>query len=504
MKKLLVLVLVSVLVFGCKKDEDQKPEVTQQDVSFGIVLVDPDGNGLKDWECKNLEPDYAQITIMDDDTDAATDYFPQVFRINGHLYTQNIKLDVGNYTVTNFILWDDGNTPGGALPDYDPENGDPYGDDQIVMGAPQSNSLYYPYVTKALNLPIVVNAFEKAEYELDVLCFQETDYTAFGFTWFAINEIVIREQCFFGDICIKDIAGYSMQTSPYLNQTSGIQLDMPAIVELHVYTLDDEGDPVYVHGSPFTNANSAANWGVGAPVCIQYPDRLDIEETFYVDLYIAVKCGDAFPFKYFHTWSFMDDQVIPNGGDGIVEFVLGQCNLSGTDLQLAPYQDIPTMANISIGYPGDPGYWDITVNTVSPPGSYELMPGLHFGFCGDVYTTITSPQTFDAYVYPSLYDNDWPAGMPFDLSEIATVNWIFNNLDLFGMDIMNLTSAQGDDLQDAIWYLLNDGYGVPNAIATAAAGQTNFQPLPGGWAAVCFVKDDNPQAHQLLFVVVDP
>jgi hypothetical protein len=501
MKRTILLAVIAIGVFfaACKKDEQIEKEQpnAKQEVSFAVELVDPsNGGGLKDWDCKLdaagglLEPDYAQVTID------GVDYFPLVYRIDGVLYTQNIKLDIlpGNesqdYTVSKFLLWDDGGTQGGTLPEAD---------DQIVMGTPEEGSDYAVYVNTEVSFDITVTAFQKAEYSIDVLCFQEAEYTKFGFNWFAINEIVVREQCFFGDICIKQPSAFA--GSNYALQSTGLQLDMPAIMELHVK--DASGN--HVPGSPFTNNTEEADYGVGAPLCIQYPDNLQIDgEVFTVELYILVKWGDTFVFNHFHTWTFSDDETIPAGADGIVEIVLGECNLSDTDLQLAPYQDIPTMANISIGYPGDPGYWDITVNTVSPPGSYELMPGLHFGFCGDVYTTITSPQTFDAYVYPSLYDNEWPAGMPFDLSEIATVNWIFNNLDLFGMDIMNLTSAQGDDLQDAIWYLLNDGYGVPNAIATAAAGQTNFQPLPGGWAAVCFVKDDNPQAHQLLFVVVDP
>ncbi|RLD36929.1 MAG: hypothetical protein DRI83_04685, partial [Bacteroidetes bacterium] len=89
-------------IFGCKKDEIKNDAPIQQEVSFAVDLVDP-GSGMKDWECKVdaqgnlLEPDYAQVTI------SGTEYFPLVFRIDGILYTQNIKLDlpvpVGGYIV---------------------------------------------------------------------------------------------------------------------------------------------------------------------------------------------------------------------------------------------------------------------------------------------------------------------------------------------------------------------------------------------------------------------
>lgn len=501
MRKILFLsvIAMAVVISACKKDEpaEKAPATQQQEVSFAANLVDPANNGgLKDWECKVdatgalLEPDYAHVVID------GVDYFPLLYRIDGVLYTQNIKLDVlpnggGNstdYTVTKFVLYDDGGTQGGTLPEAD---------DQIVMGTPEEGSDYAVYVTDDITFDITVTAFQKAEYDIDVLCFQDDEYTEFGFDWFAITEIVIREQCFFGDICVKNPAYYA--GSNYQLQSTGLQLDMPAIMELHVK--DSDGD--HVPGSPFTNNTADADYGVGAPLCIQYPDNLQVAgEEFTVELYILVKNGNVFNFEYFHSWSFMDDQTIEDGADGIVEIVLGECNLTGTDLQLAPYQDLPDMANITIAYPGNPGYWDITVNTMTPPGTYDLYTGFHVGFCGDAGTTIAG-GTFDAYVYPSLYDDEWPAGVPFSLTEIAKVNWIFNNLDLFGIDRDNMTQAQGTDLQDAIWYLLGSG-GVNNALAQAAASHGDFLPLPGGYAAVYLIKDNNPDDNQLLFVVVDP
>ena len=52
-----------------------------------------------------LEPDYAHVVID------GVDYFPLLYRIDGVLYTQNIKLDVlpNRYTVTWFEATELGN-----------------------------------------------------------------------------------------------------------------------------------------------------------------------------------------------------------------------------------------------------------------------------------------------------------------------------------------------------------------------------------------------------------
>ncbi|RLD36930.1 MAG: hypothetical protein DRI83_04690 [Bacteroidetes bacterium] len=497
MRKLLILIFISVLVYGCKKDEIKNDAPVQQEVSFAIDLVDP-GSGMKDWECKVdaqgnlLEPDYAQVTI------SGADYFPLVFRIDGILYTQNIKLDlpvpVGGYIVTQFLLWDDGNTPGGTLPEAD---------DQIVMGTPASGSPYEVYIAEPYRLDYVIDvlAFEKIQIPIEVLCFQDDEYTEFGFDWFVITEIVIREQCFFGDICVKHPDDYI--GSLYENQSTGLQLDMPAIVELHVFK---DGTPVPY--SPFTNATADANWGVGAPLCIQYPDNLQITgEVFTVELWILVKWGDTFVYKLFHTWTFIDNAMIPDGTDGIVEFVLGNCNLMNTDLQLAPYQDLPTMANITLSGPGDPGYNDLFVNTVTPAGTYDLPVGVNLaGWCGDYSTCITA-GTFDVFVHTSLYDINWPAGMPFSLVTIGKVNWLFNHLDYYGMDINTLTQADGVIIQSAIWKIISSIACTGVAAQMAADAETygvGYVPPPGGWAAALFVVDNDSECYQLIFTVVDP
>ncbi len=131
MKKLLFLILLLIPLVSCQKKEAD-PVFNEQDVVFNAMEIIP-SQGLKStelWECKDLEPDYAHITIN------GLDYFPALFSLDGKLYTQAIKLPPGDYTVSQFLLMDDGGTP---------RNVD-ITDDQIVHGIPEAASAYAIYV----------------------------------------------------------------------------------------------------------------------------------------------------------------------------------------------------------------------------------------------------------------------------------------------------------------------------------------------------------------------
>jgi hypothetical protein len=95
-----LMVLLAIAVVSCQKDEADKP-VVQQDVEFGVMQIDP--SQLKnDWDflCdEELVATIAEIVIEGET------YYPQVFWLNGSLYTQAIKLAPGTHTVTKFVLW---------------------------------------------------------------------------------------------------------------------------------------------------------------------------------------------------------------------------------------------------------------------------------------------------------------------------------------------------------------------------------------------------------------
>jgi hypothetical protein len=151
----------------------------------------------------------------------------------------------------------------------------------------------------------------------------------FGIT-FSIDENAPRKQCFFGDICVNNLQEYS--GSLYEKQKNGIRVDLPAIFYIEV-TRNNKPVP----GSPFSNAS----WlGEGSPLCVQYFDNLNIKgEVFGFKLYVLVPDDSGgFSYKYCYTWTVTDDGMISSGTDGIVDFVLGSCVYSQSDITINPEQ----------------------------------------------------------------------------------------------------------------------------------------------------------------------
>jgi hypothetical protein len=490
--RIFLMIFLALAIFSCQKEKNNT--ATEQDVIFTANQLTPDV-GLKstlDWPCKTEIPTNAWVQIN------GADYYPALFTLEGKLYTQAFKLPVGNYSITNFVLYKENGSVEGI------QSGD-----VVVFGTPLSTSTYAVYVSHPLAYSFAVEAFKKAEVAIDVLCFQDQNYSNFGFDWFQLTEIVIREQCFFGDFCVKHPADYT--GSHYANQSTGLQIDMPAIFQIKVYkgtTLQNTftNDVAIYPGDP----NGPTWWGVGHPLCVEYADNLSITgEVFNLELWILVKQGNAFTFVKFNTWTFTDANMIPAGTDGVVDFVLGSCNFSGTDLQLPPWQNLPATANMTIVYPGTMNtYWDIKFNSYTPAGAYDLGPAgvWHGGWCGDKNHLI-SQGTFNANIYSSLYVTGWPAGMPFTLAQIAQVNWMLNHTEDFDIIVGHNYGGDGGTVQQAIWKLLNNitpTDPIAATMASAASTHGNFVPLPGQWAAVLIVKDNEPLVYQLLFVMVDP
>jgi hypothetical protein len=492
--RILLIILLSLALTGCQKDEADKT-VAAQDVTFGIQWIGPDDLKTGLFDCpvdeqgNSLEASVIQIEITDTDIGLTSTFTPQIFVLGDKLYSQAIKLVPGNYIISKFLLLTE---IGGT----------------IVMAVPEQGSEMSQYVINSLDFGFAVSAFSKNEISIQVLCFEPARTEEFGFFWLQPNQVVVRQQCFFGDLCVKDPQDYA--GSLYENQLTGLQIDMPAIFRINV-----KKNGIEVPNSPFTNASLEAGWGVGAPVCVEYADDLNTIEVFTFDLWILVRVGSGFQYQLFHTWNISDDEIIDDGGDGIIDFVLGNCNFSGADLQLAPYQNLPQTASITISYPGDPGYWGLNVNSVFPAGNYDLPLGSMTGWCGDQGTVIT-PGTKNMYIYSSLYNNNWPAGMPFDEHDIAKVNWLFNNLGSFSgfespggyvITSDDLTVDQGLIIQQAIWGIVHGTSGISGMaldMANAAVDKENFSPLPGGWAAILCVAFNKPVQHQLIFTMVDP
>lgn len=285
--------------------------------------------GLKASSCDNPAANFALIEI---DGDV---YQTDVFYLNEKIYTTTFKLAPGIHTISMFVLVNDGGTP---------DNPD---GDVIVQATPLSGNTYANFISKPLPFDFTVSAFTKTEVPIEVLCYDAAEYENFGFAWFSLEEIVVREICFFGDFCTEDYLDYA--GSLYEYQRNGLQHDMPAIFKIDVIR---NGDTLITY--------SNADWlGEGRPLCVQYPDYSNFTDHFEFVLSILVKEGESFVYKQFYTWTSTDAEGLPDSGDdNIMDFVLGDC-VPDADLILPPYTDPTSDPNTSYGCETAFGYGGI-------------------------------------------------------------------------------------------------------------------------------------------------
>ena len=320
MKKLVFVLLAVLTIASCQKKETQPTTPATQDVTFSVTEITPDLKSTDDWECKDNIPTNAWVKID------GLDYYPALFELDGQLYTQAIKLaEADNYCVQTFVLYEELDGTPGYL-----NTGD--GGDVIVFGTPMEDNDdtqgYDAYVQWPLEYCFDVAAFAKAEIPIEVLCFQDAEYQNFGFDWFAVTEIVIRQACFFGDICIDDPALYAY--SIYDDAINGVQVDEEAAIRVIV----KEG----VNEVPYSPFDNLSIYGNGQVLCVDYPDNLSIDETFTFELQVWVP--SAFPgifvWQTYATYTTTDDNPLTetdndqdantDNDDGVVDFAVGDCS----------------------------------------------------------------------------------------------------------------------------------------------------------------------------------
>jgi hypothetical protein len=311
-----LLVILAFAVVSCQKDEAEKP-VMQQDVSFGIDIVDQTGfKSTPDCQVDEngnlLVPTVAEVEI-----DGVT-YYVDVFYVDGKYYTQAFKLGVDDnpYTVSKFVLWT-------LNPTVDPVNA------KIVMAAPEAGSEYEGFVSMTVPFDVTVNGFEKLEVAIEVICFLPSEYDKFGFIWFEITEIVVREFCFFGDVCANDDPYKPSDFAGSAYAALGLAVDMHAIYQIRVF--DADGDPYPAAGeNVFSNALDPTN-----PLCVQFADKIRVtEESYTFELWVLVP--PAFTYEYFATFDVVESatgvwSILYNGVDALndynaVDFAIGSCS----------------------------------------------------------------------------------------------------------------------------------------------------------------------------------
>ena len=307
--KFIGIIFLSILLLTNCKKEDKQDQVQLGELVFAPIEITPE-KGVWNWECDlDLSVVYA-LVIID-----GKEYYPLTFVLDGKLYTQAIKLKAGAHVLEYFALMDDMGTPEDKI------------DDEIVKATPMEASEFARYVEYILPKPLKIVAFQKFELKIDVLCYIKSVYEYFGFVWFEVNEMTIREQCFFGDFCLPHLDDYEGS----LYALNGLLVDEVAIFMIRAFRNDE------VLGKFYNTYEVEEELLFKEPLCIQYSDRDKAEDLFKFELWIYVKVGEDFEYVLFHTWEFTDDEKIENGGDGVVEFVLGDCVYSPTDFLFHPY-----------------------------------------------------------------------------------------------------------------------------------------------------------------------
>ena len=212
-----------------------------------------------------------------------------------------------------------------------------------------------------LHIPFEVGAFVKAEISVDVLCFETADSEEFGFTWFKINVITVKEGLFFGDHCselFEDYAGSKYGDNP--------KFDMAAIFKIDLY-LNDDDDPDYeTHVGTFNNFEdengeiildefgnpvyvTMIDGSSVPPLSLIYLDRPQIDDYYKLVISVYQKSGETFGYIASDPWYFTDEiellvdhpgpltassVTISTGRDGIYDFISGPCLLSEFDFDI--------------------------------------------------------------------------------------------------------------------------------------------------------------------------
>jgi hypothetical protein len=309
MRKICFCLFVLSLLYpisGCNKIADVAPDPTMYDLSFNIQAGKAPGS-LKDAaNCinENKTASYVEVTLMKEGDVTSSTIAIDVFYISGQPYSNSIKLSPGTYSIKEFVMKNDNKTPDNLI------------DDPIIAAAVHEGAPFANLVTSWLAKEFTISPFKKNMLEVELVCYNEADFESFGFEYFRLDQTVVREQNFFGDLCIRNMGDY--YNSPYSEMLGGnanLLLDLPALYQIEVLRND-------------TSMGIFDNYSVteiSQPLKVQYADRLGKTDNFKFELSVLVKSDAGFQYELFHTWSFKDGEKISSGTDGVVDFVLGNC-----------------------------------------------------------------------------------------------------------------------------------------------------------------------------------
>jgi len=497
---LLFLCIFTFMANSCKSDEPLNIASNKVDVSFivnnvtsstsspssvkGIQKASASDGG--DVTCSDKPASYIKYKI--DGSDFQT---TAVFYVDGVPYTNAIKLAIGNHTLSEFLVYNDNNTPNDTT------------DDILLSATPHTGSTYASYVAAPLNQTISVAVDKKNQFKVEVVCYTPKTFNSFGFVYYTFNQIQLKQLWFFCDFCIKNKSDYD--GSLYAGQTNwstgtGNFIDAPAIMKIEVWR----------NG---TLQNTFSNSFQGEKLGVNYVDYANQTDNYEFKLFILVRQGTAFNYVYFKSWTFTDISNIPEGTDGVVDGVLGNCYdiANPPDFILAPWVNLPatiiyriTNTNSTLG-----GYVDATLSNIG--AGYDIVNGVYPSNCADPSVSITPQQDYKMDVYSSLYPDKLPTFAK--STKWDKINWLYNHLSWY-------PGYHWYDVQGFIW--LYSGWNgaalgtVPAVTAITQKMKTDadtygvgYKVPPGGWASIIFVPNGTlitatSATIQTMTIKVDP
>ena len=431
---------------SCKNDNE--PQLAQEvDVSFNLSSVSVSGassvvskSGMlkaKEADGVSAQADYVKYKV--DGGDFKT--IP-VFYISGIAWTNPIKLTTGTHTLSEFLVYSDNQTPNDAT------------DDVLLSAVPHTGSTYAGFVTSPLDQTFTISTDKKNEINLQVVTYTAKTFSNFGFVYYKLSEINVKQLFFFADFCIKNKADYN--GSQYANQSDwsskvGPFVDAPAIMKIEVWR----------NG---VLQNTFSNSAQGEKLSVNYADYAGITDNYELKLFILVKQGTAFNYVYFKSWTFADNSNIAEGSDGVIDGVLGNCYdpSDAPDFILAPWTNLPSTLTYKITSTTSTlgGYVDALLSNIG--AGYELANGTYASNCADPKTTINVGQTYNMDVYSSLYPDKLPLFA--QSQKWDKINWLYNHLDWY-------PGYKWYDIQAVVWlYGGWDGKANGTVPATTAIG----------------------------------
>ena len=481
---LINLLLLIILIAGfasCNKNDFFSGDDTLQEVEFSSRVITGGNKSVSHYKVVT-GVDYALIEID------SIDYRPAVFMLDGIIYTKAIKLIPGSYFLNKFLMMNDNGTP------------DDYSDDIIMLAAPMEGSPFSVFVDKSAGFSFGVDNFKKANVDIDIIYFNPSDYSNFGFDFDVLPSTTVREQTFTG--LFNTCYPADFINSLYEDQDGGLQYQMNAIYKIDVYQ-----NSRYVKS--FDNATTHGN----SNVTVQYPDGDNSNDDFHFELMLYGQTESGFGYKHVYSWDFTDDELIPFGSDSLVHFEIGG-NSTGTNVfELGPDIKLPKTITYTVATQWGPGtlnaYFDAMLSEV--PLGTSIGNGLYRSWCGTDSVSINIQHHYEMDVISSLNTVDLPLYTR-NATRWNKINWLFNHLDRF-------PGYQWYELQGAVWVILNDWDGVAfdavpdkdlvvDSMVLEANSNPNYLPGCGEKAAVIFIPKNTPKNSsiprvQVTFIIIN-